>query len=108
MRKYRNQNIDKLEDKAKRLYKLDWCFKDIGIAVGRHERTIKRWYDRSNWEGKKRREGYVAGKGFVEKRKEAKILYEQKNYWPKKIANECDVSLSAIYSWRKLDHWKEK
>lgn len=105
MKKYRNQNIDVLKEKAEKLYKLDWTFVEIGIVLGRHERTIKRWYDKGKWGGKKRRDDYIAGKGFIERRKKAKELYEKKNYWPKKIANECEVSLSSIYSWRKLDQW---
>ena len=104
MKKYRSQNIDKLKEKAERLYKLDWSFVEIGIVLGRHERTIKRWYDAGSWGGKKRRDDYVAGKGFIERRKKAKVMYLEGD-WPKKIASRLDVSLSSIYAWRKLDQW---
>ena len=105
---YSGQQLIPLHNKAKRLLSQKKSLKEIAKKVGRHERTVRRWRDQFKWEGYKNpKEGYIAGKGFVEKRKEAKKMYEAGDS-PKKISRVLSVRIGTIYVWKRMNNWKEQ
>ena len=104
---YKGQVLEVLYDKAKSLFLEKKTFTEIGRKVKRHERTVRRWRDQFKWPGySKKKKGYVAGKGYVQKQQKAKEMYESGDS-PKRIRNQLCVSLGTVYSWIKKGQWEE-
>ena len=106
MSQYRGQDLNELHEIATKLYEEGNSLKEIGMAVDRTSRCMRRWRTKLKWKRNSKIGDYVHMEGYIRKRKLAK-KYHKEGYWPKKIASQLEISLSSVYRWRKIDGWDE-